>query len=709
MKTILVIGSGGRCHAIVDVLRKSPSVDKIYCAPGNPGIARWAEPVPIKDTDIAALRDWAIEHRITLTIVGPEVPLSLGIVDEFRRVGLNIFGHTKSATRIESSKAFAKQIMQEAGVPTAAYRPFDNYDRALEYVSTHPFPIVIKYDGLAAGKGVVIANNLAEARIALQDMLCNNTFGTDKVIIEDYLQGPEFSLMCFVSGNQVVAMPLAQDHKRAFDNDRGPNTGGMGAYTPLPFITEQDKQFAFEHIMQPVADRMVEKGCPLSGVLYGGLMKTEDGIKVIEFNARFGDPETEVVLPLLESDIYPMLFNVAVGEPLPRLQWSSKSVLGVVLASAGYPGQYKKGVVITGIEDYEGIVYHMGTKWDDGQLQTAGGRVMMAVAVADSLEQAHSQVYQQLTKIHCATLFFRKDIGHWAFEGETHPVILDGKGMARQIRENLRQQVEQLKEHGQRTPSLAVILVGEDPASQTYVNGKIRACAATGIQSRLIALPKTVGEQELLQQIDLLNKDDEVDGILVQLPLPKHINTEDVIHAIAPEKDVDAFHPANVAQLWNGKATLVPCTPKGIMYMLEHEHINVDGKTAVVVGRSNIVGKPIAKLLLDKNATVIIAHSHTRDLELLTQRADILVVAVGRRHCIDRRHIKPGAVVIDVGINRGDDGRIYGDVDFEDVKDIVSYITPVPGGVGPMTIAMLLENTLFCYNRNINYINGDKQ
>ena len=348
MKSVLVIGSGGRCHAIVDALHKSPSVGKIYCAQGNPGIAQIAELVPIKETDILALRDWALEHNIDLTVVGPEVPLSLGIADEFRKAGLNIFGHTKSATQIESSKSFAKQIMQKANVPTASYRPFYDYNEALEYVSSHPFPTVIKYDGLAAGKGVVIAGNLSEAQTALKDMLCNNTFGNDKVIIEDYLTGPEFSLMCFVSGRQVAAMPLAQDHKRAFDNDEGPNTGGMGAYTPLPFITPQDEQFAIEHIIKPVTNRMADEGCPLSGVLYGGLMKTDDGIKVIEFNARFGDPETEVVLPLLESDIYPMLFNVATGQQLPSLSWSKKAVLGVVLASKGYPGHYDKGALITG-------------------------------------------------------------------------------------------------------------------------------------------------------------------------------------------------------------------------------------------------------------------------------------------------------------------------------------------------------------------------
>ena len=702
MKSVLVIGSGGRCHAIVHALHRSQSVDKIYCAQGNPGIAQWAELVPIKETDIFALRDWALEHNIDLTVVGPEVPLALGIVDEFRKVGLNIFGHTQKATQIESSKEFAKQMMQKANVPTAAFRSFDDYTEALDYVKSRPFPAVIKYDGLAAGKGVVIASDLEQAQNALQDMLLNNTFGHDKVIIEDFLQGPEFSLMCFVCGKQVIPMPLAQDHKRAYDNDKGPNTGGMGAFTPLPFITPQDEQFAIEHIMQPIANQMVDDGCPLSGVLYGGLMKTPDGIKVIEFNARFGDPETEVVLPLLESDIYPVFFAVATGGQLENLRWNNKAVLGVVLASKGYPGHYDKGAIISGINDYDGIVYHMGTKMENGQLLTAGGRVMMALAIANNLSEAKTQVYEQLKKIHCPQLFYRKDIGHWAFEStSSQPVVIDGKQIASRIKEDIHDKVNLLLSQGKRAPSLAVILVGENPASKTYVNGKIKACAVTNIKSHLISLPQNVSEEELLKHINALNNDDNIDGVLVQLPLPKHINTEHVINAISPKKDVDAFHPINVAHLWNAKADLVPCTPKGIMRILEEQNITIDGKIAVIVGRSNIVGKPIAKLLLDANATVIIAHSHTHDLAKITQMADILVIAIGKKHCIGRQHVKPGAVVIDVGINRDVDGKLYGDVDFESVKSVASCITPVPGGVGPMTIAMLLENTIECYkNRN---------
>lgn len=697
MKTVLVIGSGGRCHAIVDALHRSPSVNKIYCAPGNPGIAQYAELVPIKETDIDALRQWAFEHKINLTVVGPEVPLSLGIVDTFRQAGLKIFGHTLSATRIESSKEFAKKIMIEANVPTASYRAFNDYQQALDYVLSRPFPTVIKYDGLAAGKGVVIANTPDEAQTALQEMLLNGSFGTDKVIIEDFLQGPEFSFMCFVNGRQVVPMPLAQDHKRAFDGDKGPNTGGMGAYTPLSFITSEDREFALKQILQPVADRMADCGCPLSGVLYGGLIKTDSGIKVIEFNARFGDPETEVVLPLLKSDIYPMLQAVATGEKLPDLVWSDDAVFGVVLASKGYPGSYTKGVEISGLENVDCTVYQMGTAIKDGKLVTAGGRVLMVVASGKSLCDAKAMVYSQIQKIHCPNLFYRTDIG---WQSVDQPLIIDGKEIARQIKYDVRTQVDRIQSEHKRIPALAVILVGDNPASQAYVRGKLKACEATGIMSRLVALPSTVSEQALLENIRELNVDDSVDGILVQLPLPNHIDTDKVITAINPDKDVDGFHPVNVADLWNRHTDLVPCTPKGIMYMLKSLSVDLAGKVAVVVGRSNIVGKPIAKLLLDANATVIIAHSRTENLEQITKQADVLIVAVGKKYFIDSRHVKKGAVVVDVGINRDVDGKLYGDVNYPDVLPLASAITPVPGGVGPLTIAMLMQNTLTCYYRH---------
>ena len=318
---VLVVGGGGREHAVVDALSRSPQVSKIYCAPGNAGIARQAECVPVKDTDVEGLLSLAREKEIDLTVVGPEAALVAGIVDRFREEGLRIFGPTKAAARIESSKEFAKDLMGRYGIPTAGYRAFDDYRKASEYVRSRPLPAVLKYDGLAAGKGVVIARTMEEADAALRDMLLDDKFGKGRVVVEDFLTGPEFSFMCFVSGRKVLPMVLAQDHKRAFDGDEGPNTGGMGAYSPLPFITPEDEAFALEKVMQRTADALCDEGCPFTGVLYGGLMKTPQGIRVIEFNARFGDPETEVVLPRLKSDIYDIFSAVADGRDPGEAEW----------------------------------------------------------------------------------------------------------------------------------------------------------------------------------------------------------------------------------------------------------------------------------------------------------------------------------------------------------------------------------------------------
>ena len=419
MKKVLVIGSGGREHAIVYALSRSPQVEKIYCAPGNAGIAQLAECVAIKDTDVEGLLLFAKETEVDLTVVGPEAALAAGVVDAFRAEGMPIFGHTKAATQIESSKEFAKIIMQKYNVPTAAYQSFTDYEAALAYIKAGSLPTVLKYDGLAAGKGVVIATTLEEADAALQDMLCNEAFGKGKVVIEDYLEGPEFSFMCFVNGENVYPMPLSQDHKRAYDNDEGPNTGGMGAYTPLPFVTEEDEAFAKKYVLEAVAKGMCQEGLPLTGVLYGGLMKTVQGVKVIEFNARFGDPETEVVLPLLESDAYDVFYGIATGDGQltigdGQLAWRKEATIGVVLASKGYPGDYTKGAVIEGVEEFDGPVFHMGTKHDNGVLKTNGGRVMMCIATGKDIATAREKVYAEIAKIKCDNLFYRTDIAHWA-------------------------------------------------------------------------------------------------------------------------------------------------------------------------------------------------------------------------------------------------------------------------------------------------------
>lgn len=414
---ILVIGSGGREHAIVDALSRSPQVEKIYCAPGNAGIARQAECVAIKDTDVERLRDFAVEKGVDLTVVGPEAALAAGVTDVFRVAGLSVFGPTKSATRIESSKDFAKELMRRYGIPTAAFRTFDSYVEASAYVRAGQLPAVLKYDGLAAGKGVVIAETLEQADEALRDMLLDNKFGKGRVVVEEFLTGPEFSFMCFVSGTKVWPMVLAQDHKRAYDGDKGPNTGGMGAYSPLPFISAEDEAYALENIMKPAAAAMVAEGCPFEGVLYGGLMKTPQGIKVIEFNARFGDPETEVVLPRLKSDIVD-IFRAVVEGGDTEIEWHDFAALGVVLASKGYPGSYDTGCEIKGLDKVEGAVYHMGTRADGDRIVTAGGRVLFVVGRGATVTEAREAALRDVGRIECGNLFHRTDIGHWALSGK---------------------------------------------------------------------------------------------------------------------------------------------------------------------------------------------------------------------------------------------------------------------------------------------------
>lgn len=416
MKRVLVIGSGGREHAIVDALSRSGHVGKIYCAPGNAGIAALAECVSIKDTDIEALAAFAEQNEIDLTVVGPEASLARGISDLFAERGLAIFAPRKAAAQIESSKEFAKHLMKKYDIPTADYQVFDNYEEAVQYVDAHSLPTVIKYDGLAAGKGVVVALTAEEAHDALRDMLLDDKFGHGRVVIEEFLTGPEFSFMCFVDGENVYPMQIAQDHKRAYDGDKGPNTGGMGAYSPVPFISGEDVEYAYNKIMCPVAKALLAEGCSFSGVLYGGLMRTPSGVKVIEFNARFGDPETEVVLPRLESDIYEIFDAIAHHRPVGSIVWSEKTAVGVVLASEGYPGSYEKGALIEGVEDVCGRVYHMGTRLEDGRLLTNGGRVLFVTAMADTIAEAQKAANNEVGKIKCDKLFHRSDIAWQAIK-----------------------------------------------------------------------------------------------------------------------------------------------------------------------------------------------------------------------------------------------------------------------------------------------------
>ena len=413
MAKVLVVGKGGRCHAIIHALSKSKKVTELYAAPGNAGIAKLAKCINIDDTDVLGVVKFSKDNNIDLVVIGPENSLALGIIDKLNEAGIKAFGPKANAARIESSKEFAKELMQKYNIPTAKFKSFTNYKDAKEYVLNNSFPTVIKYDGLAAGKGVVIANDFNEADTALKDMLLEDKFGHGKVVIEEYLEGPEFSFMCFVNNENVYPLEMAQDHKRAYDNDLGPNTGGMGAYSPLPFITKEDYEYALNEIMIKTAKAMVKEGCPFTGVLYGGLMKTKTGIKVIEFNCRFGDPETEVVLPRLKSDIFDA-FNDIIDGKKPLLEWEDCYTIGIVLASKGYPGSYKKGFVILNADSDD--IYHMGTKLDaNGNLVTDGGRVLFAVAKGKTLEEANRKANMLVNEIKCDNLFHRTDIGAKAF------------------------------------------------------------------------------------------------------------------------------------------------------------------------------------------------------------------------------------------------------------------------------------------------------
>lgn len=413
MAKVLVVGGGGRCHAIVHALSKSSKVSQIYAAPGNPGFTKLATLVNIKVNEIDKLLAFALENKIDLTIVGPEEALALGIVDKFRENGLKIFGPTKKAANIESSKDYAKALMKKYNIPTASYQTFSDYNEAREYITKVGAPIVLKYDGLAAGKGVVVALTLEEAYEALDDMLLEDKYGHGKVVIEECLEGPEFSFMALVNNENVYPLALAQDHKRAYDNDLGPNTGGMGTYSPLPFVTDADYKYSLNEIMKKTAKALVDEENPFTGVLYGGLMKTKDGIKVIEFNARFGDPETEVVLPRLSSDFYEAINSVCDNKE-PKLEWISEYVLGIVMASKGYPNEYEKGHIISGNVDEN--TYHMGTSINDGKLITNGGRVLIVTGKGKTLEEANENAKARVREIKCDNLFYRNDIGAKAYK-----------------------------------------------------------------------------------------------------------------------------------------------------------------------------------------------------------------------------------------------------------------------------------------------------
>ncbi|MED2974680.1 phosphoribosylamine--glycine ligase [Fictibacillus sp. B-59209] len=411
---VLVIGKGGREHAIVWRFANSPSVTKVFAAPGNPGMAEMAECVNIEETDHEGLIAFAKENQIALTFVGAEVPLLNGIVNDFKNEGLTIFGPSKEAALIEGSKSFAKDLMDKHGIPTAASKTFTSFREAKDYLYEQGAPIVLKADGLAAGKGVIVAMTLEEAEQGLDDMLNNARFGeaSASVVMEEYLEGEEFSFMAFVNEEKVYPMVIAQDHKRAYTGDKGPNTGGMGAYSPVPQIPQPVVDEALETVLKPAAQSMMKEGRPFTGILYAGLMLTAQGPKVIEFNARFGDPETQVVLPRLQGDFAEILLAILDKKEI-ELSWSNEAVLGVVLASGGYPEAYKKGIKITGLNklNEDTLLFHAGTKQAEEGLVTDGGRILLAAVKGADLSKAQEAVYEEMAKIQCDASFYRTDIG----------------------------------------------------------------------------------------------------------------------------------------------------------------------------------------------------------------------------------------------------------------------------------------------------------
>lgn len=416
---LLLIGSGGREHALAWKLAQSPLAEIIYVAPGNPGIAELpkCECISLNVEDLDAVAKFAEDNAIGLTVVGPEAPLVAGLADVLEAKGLAVFGPSKAAAQLEGSKAFSKAIMAKYNVPTAFFKTCEDKETALAYVEEKGAPIVIKADGLAAGKGVVVAMNKQDALDAVEDMMGNNIFGSAgaRVVIEEFMDGEEASLLAFTDGKTILPMIASQDHKRVGDGDQGPNTGGMGTYAPAPVLTEELRVKATETILKPMIAAMQAEGTPYKGCLYAGLMVKGDSIKVVEFNCRFGDPETQVVLPLLDSDLVEVMLACAKGNLADiDVQWKKQAAVCVVMASEGYPGSYKKGLPITGLAEanaLEGaVVFHAGTKMVDGQVATNGGRVLGVTAVAEDIKAARDKAYEAVEKINFSGAFCRKDI-----------------------------------------------------------------------------------------------------------------------------------------------------------------------------------------------------------------------------------------------------------------------------------------------------------
>jgi phosphoribosylamine--glycine ligase len=418
---VLVVGSGGREHALVWKIRQSPTVKKIYCAPGNAGIGQTADLVPIRPEEIERLADFTEKEKIGLTVVGPELPLTLGISDLFQKRGLKIFGPNCEAAKLEGSKAFAKEILKENRIPTASFDTFSDATSAKKCLAQQKPPYVIKADGLAAGKGVVICSSQKEAEAAIEDILVGKVFGQagEKIVIEEFLQGEEASFMVLTDGEHLLPLASSQDHKRVFDGDRGPNTGGMGAYSPAPVITPEVHCRIIDEILKPLLGGLTKKEVHYAGVLYVGLMITDDGPKVLEFNARFGDPECQPVMMRLKSDLVPLLEATIEGRlDQVEAEWHSDTAVCVVLCAEGYPGPYEKGKEIQGLEKLEnwqkGFVFHAGTARKEGRFLTSGGRVLGVTALGRNIKEAVQEAYRGVGEIKWEGMHYRKDIAQRA-------------------------------------------------------------------------------------------------------------------------------------------------------------------------------------------------------------------------------------------------------------------------------------------------------
>jgi phosphoribosylamine--glycine ligase len=414
---VLVVGSGGREHALAWKIAQSPQLARLWCAPGNAGIASVAECADIAADDLTALADFAHRQRVDLTVVGPEDPLAQGIVDVFQERSLRVFGPSARAAELEASKVFSKRLFRDHGIPSGGFDVFDDMAAALDAIERRQPPMVVKADGLARGKGVTVAHTREEAAQAVREAMADRVFGEAgaRLVIEEYLEGPEVTVMAIADGETIVPLAPAQDHKAAFDGDRGPNTGGMGCYSPVPALTDDVYRQAVTGIIEPTAAALRAEGRPYRGVLYAGLILTREGLKVLEFNCRFGDPEAQVVLPRLESDLLELLDAAADGRLAEvRCRWSDRPAVCVVMASGGYPGDYEKGKVIQGLQDAEStedvVVFHGGTDSRDGQVVTNGGRVLGVTALGANVAQAKARAYEAVDRIHFEGAYCRRDI-----------------------------------------------------------------------------------------------------------------------------------------------------------------------------------------------------------------------------------------------------------------------------------------------------------